>query len=823
MIRFTSAGRLLTALTAVVLSVTAVPAGTAVAAPRARIDADLIADLAASGKATFFVRLREKASLTAATRIADDDQRAARVRSELTGTAQRSQRGVRALLDRQQVPYTSFWITNALRVTGDRALVDRLSRHRDVETLEAVRDVQIDQPAPAPAATKAAAARRIAGADLPPTWGLNNIRAPQVWDDYLVRGEGIVVANIDTGVVFDHPGLLASYRGNTADGIDHAYNFFDAVGTCPPGQPCDEAGHGTHTMGTMVGADDAAAYRFGVAPGATWISAKGCQATSCPNDALLRAGQWILAPTDANGANPRPDLRPDIVNNSWGLSTHAAGWYRDVVRAWVSAGIFPVFSAGNAGPDCRTAGSPGDYPEAYQVTSYDVHNVIAADASRGATEGGDAGKPDIAGPGESVYSTSSIRSYESLSGTSMAAPHVAGTVALLWSAAPSLRRDVAATRALLDHTAIDTDDRSCGGTAADNAVFGEGRLDAYAAVAASPHLAIGTVTGIVTGPDGSPVAGATVSCDDRSARTGDDGRFTVRLRTGTARLTVRAKGLSSGTVDVQVPDGTPVTADVTLAAAPRVALRGTVRDGSQLATPIGATVEIVGSGTAPVQSDPATGAYSVELPGNTVYRMTLTSPGYLPTQVSVSVGDGDTTFDPALPVDAVACTAPGYRTAYEQVALSETFDATTAPVGWTVTPGWRFDDPRSRGNKTGGTGGFAIADNQAGIVSQAKLNAPAISVAGLSNPYVRFRSDVTHAGNAQYHLMVTTAPADVDNQWRFLHSVRDKGIWHDWVEVPLTGLGDPSNVRLRFLTNGSVTSVWQVDDVVLGNRSCGVA
>ena len=82
--------------------------------------------------------------------------------------------------------------------------------------------------------------------------------------------------------------------------------------------PCDNIGHGTHTIGTSVG-DDGGANQIGVAPGAQWIAAKGCETLMlCSIAALLSSGQWVLAPTDLNGLNPRPDLRPHIVNNSWG-------------------------------------------------------------------------------------------------------------------------------------------------------------------------------------------------------------------------------------------------------------------------------------------------------------------------------------------------------------------------------------------------------------------------------------------------------------------------------------------------------------------------
>src|SRR5690606_25109849 len=111
----------------------------------------------------------------------------------------------------------------------------------------------------------------------------------------------------------------------------------------------------------------------------------------------------------------------------------------------------------------------------------------------------------------SVRSSVPGNSYAFFNGTSMAAPHVAGAVALLWSARPEYVRDIAATRLLLDLSAIDTDDTSCGGTAADNAVYGEGRLDALALVEAGTRgtaTLAGTVTDATTG---RPVEGATVT------------------------------------------------------------------------------------------------------------------------------------------------------------------------------------------------------------------------------------------------------------------------------------------------------------------------
>ena len=213
--------------------------------------------------------------------------------------------------------------------------------------------------------------------------GVADIHADQVWEQVGARGEGLVVANIDSGVQYDHPALVASYRGNQGGGsVDHNYNWWDPTGLCSAngGAPCDTVDHGTHTMGTMVG-DGGEGARIGVAPGARWIAAKGCEQLGCSELGLTSAAQWVLAPTDLAGANPDPSRRPHIVNNSWSGAGND-DWYEDFVDAWVASGIFPVFSNGNAGPECETTGAPGEYAASYSVGNYAPNGKISADSSR---------------------------------------------------------------------------------------------------------------------------------------------------------------------------------------------------------------------------------------------------------------------------------------------------------------------------------------------------------------------------------------------------------------------------------------------------------
>jgi subtilisin family serine protease len=463
------AASLAAALVTVSLAAGSAHANAGPAASPARVDSEVYTALAGEETAAFLVYLDETADLSGAATLASKPARTAHVYQELTGLARDSQAGLRASLDAQGVAYTSFWIANALLVEGDRALLDELATRSDVASIEPDRSYPLIEPTAGFA--PAAAINAI-------EWGISNIRADQVWSQFGATGQGIVVANIDTGVQSDHPALAGQYRGTATGGHDH--NWFDPTGMCGA-VPCDNSGHGTHTMGTMVG-DDGAGNQIGVAPGAQWIAAKGCESNACSGSSLLAAGQWMVAPTDGNGANPDPAMAPDIVNNSWG-GGNGDTWYEATVQAWVSAGIFPMFAAGNAGPACGSVNSPGDNLSAYAVGAHDINNAIASFSGRGPSAAG-AGlvKPNLSAPGVSVRSAVPGNGYGLASGTSMATPHAAGAVALLWSAQPALRGDIDGTRAVLDQSAVDTGANQCGGTTTSNFVFGEGRLDALAAV-----------------------------------------------------------------------------------------------------------------------------------------------------------------------------------------------------------------------------------------------------------------------------------------------------------------------------------------------------
>ncbi|MGW9372006.1 S8 family serine peptidase [Streptomyces xanthophaeus] len=663
----------LAALTSVLLL--PVGAGVAAAAPEPgptpsaaerKIDPELRTQLDASAKAVFWVYLDSAADLTAAGKQQTRAAKAETVLRVKKDHAARSQAEVVKALQGAGAEYTSYWIVNAVRVVGSEKLAGALARRPEVSRIDA--DDEVTLPKPAEGSREKAAADAV-------EWNIDRIKAPQVWDQLGVRGEGIVVANIDSGVDYTHPAVNGQYRGKNADGsYDHNYNWFDPAGVCDTAAPCDNNDHGTHTMGTMVG-DDGGANKIGVAPGAKWIAAKGCESNSCSEASLLASGQWIVAPTDVNGQNPRPDLAPHIVNNSWGGSGGDT-WYQEIVNTWRAAGIFPAFSNGNSGPGCSTSGSPGDYASSYSSGAFDINNAIASFSSRGAGPGGIV-KPNIAAPGVNVRSSVPGGGYEAFSGTSMASPHTAAAVALLWSAAPALEGDLAQTESLLDGTALDTDSSQCGGTPADNNVFGEGRLDVLAAVNAAPRGAIGALGGTVRSGTGEPVAGARITADgpiDRTTTTAADGSYSfASLSVGDYALTAAKFGYGQQTATATVTENATATGDFTLTQAASGKLTGTVSSAAGPAA--GAAVTI--ADTPVTATTDAQGRFEVTLPHGT-YDVNATHASRCVTGgTAKATVAGDTTVAVNLPERTdgygYACAASGdrpYAAGTKQLALT---------------------------------------------------------------------------------------------------------------------------------------------------------
>ncbi len=443
----------------------------------------------------FIIVLAEQADLSGADLLSEKLDKGTYVYEQLTAVARRSQPPVLDTLQIAGLTYRPFWVTNAIWVKGDAADVEALARRPDVAKIQANPRVKLDVIGPLNVQDSLDDVAMV-------EWNIDLVRAPEVWDAG-VNGQGIVIGGQDTGYDWQHPALINQYRGWNGTAADHNYNWHDAIhdnnSHTPPGntcgfdspQPCDDHGHGTHTMGTMVG-DDGSNNQIGMAPGAQWIACRNMEQGWGTPATYTECYEWFIAPYPA-GADPMvdgdPAKAPDVINNSWSCPIDEGCTDPDILRDVVgnvrAAGIVTVHSAGNDGPSCSTVHEPAAiYDASFTVAATDFFDAIAGFSSRGPVTKGDnnPAKPDISAPGVGVRSSYPGGSYTTMSGTSMAAPHVAGLVGLLMAAQPDLRGNVdAVEKAMMDSALSLYTNQGCGGDEADslpNHVFGWGRIDA---------------------------------------------------------------------------------------------------------------------------------------------------------------------------------------------------------------------------------------------------------------------------------------------------------------------------------------------------------
>jgi len=424
-----------------------------------------------------FVIMKEQADLSDIAKIKDRDERLTTAYDELTGLANGSQQGLREIFDTAHIKYTPYYLENAMEVQGGTLVRLFLLTRSEVDRVipsPRLRYAPPDSPSPG----------GLTQTNGEVQWNISMIGADKVWNEFNIQGQGIVVGQSDSGVDGIHPAIRQQYRGYRQS---DDYNWFDPWdGTTSPN---DEGGHGTHTMGTILGTGG-----IGVAPKAKWIGCVNLD-RNLGNPALyLDCMQFMLAPFPIGGDpffDGDPTKAAHVLNNSWGCPNiegcdpnsllFAANNLRD-------AGIFVVVSTGNDGPNCETVESPLSlYDSVFSVGAIDQAGNMADFSSRGpvTADGSGRNKPDIVAPGVNVLSSLPKGTYGANSGTSMAGPHLVGVVALIWSAQPELIGDIDATEKLMIDTAQPyTGDTSLGcfsGDTPSNA-YGYGVVDVYAAV-----------------------------------------------------------------------------------------------------------------------------------------------------------------------------------------------------------------------------------------------------------------------------------------------------------------------------------------------------
>lgn len=459
-----------------------------------KVDPWVLETAAQESSTEFILFLKEQADLSGAKRLTAKLEKGRYVFEQLTSLAERTQKPILQRLQTLsanqpgRVEFRPYWVANMIWVRGDEAVLQEMAQRPDIAHIYANPQVRLDAPQPAAPIiqTPSAATDTI-------EWNIVKVGAPQVWA-YGYTGQGVVIGGQDTGYAWEHPALKSKYRGWNGVTADHNYSWHDAIhsgtSSCPPDipYPCDDNYHGTHTMGTMVG-DDGAGYYIGMAPGARWIGCRNMLHGVGTPITYSECYQWFIAPTDLNNQNPRPDLAPDVINNSWSCPPSEGctdpNVLLTVVNNVVAAGIVTVHSAGNSGPGCGSVSTPAAiYDASFTVGNTDGNDIINSSSSRGPVtiDGSNRLKPDISAPGTSVRS-SVPWGYAILSGTSMAGPHVAGLVALMLSAEPRLSGNVEQIETLIKQNALPrTNSQLCGdipGSQVPNNTYGYGRIDAY--------------------------------------------------------------------------------------------------------------------------------------------------------------------------------------------------------------------------------------------------------------------------------------------------------------------------------------------------------
>ncbi len=442
------------------------------------------------GNQSIVIMLDNEIDLRLASSYKSKDARANYVYHQLYQKAKTSQHELIEFLNSINKNYQKFYIVNMIATKADYTLMREIAKLESVKSILLDGHFELEKPE-----RETRNSRSI-------EWGLTKIKAPEVWA-LGYTGQGVVIGGQDTGYDWEHPAIKDKYRGWDGVTPNHDYNWHDAIHNSsgnPCGNdstvPCDDNSHGTHTMGTMVG-DDGAGHQIGVAPGSKWIACRNMDEGYGTLSTYVECFEWFLAPypigqTPAQG---NPSKSPHVINNSWGCPAvegcNQSNFYimETALNNLRNAGTVIVVSNGNSGSSCSSTYSPAAfYQNSFSVGATNSSDQIASFSSRGPIlhDSSNRLKPNVSAPGVSILSCIPGGGYSSKSGTSMAGPHVAGTVALMISANPQLAGRVEEIENILEQTAIPISTNQICGTLTENDIpnntFGYGRIDALAAV-----------------------------------------------------------------------------------------------------------------------------------------------------------------------------------------------------------------------------------------------------------------------------------------------------------------------------------------------------
>jgi len=527
-----------------------------------------------------------------------------------------------------------FWLDNVILVRIPAKLVLKIAAHPDVVKVFENFEVRVIEPV----------RREIIDIKTMQvsSWGVFKIRANEAWA-LGITGHGIRIAVLDTGVDITHP-ALAGKMLSVIPGDPYypgGWMEFDWAGNPVRSMPHDTDGHGTHCSGTALGGNTVDIL-IGVAPGAILMHGLVLPGGTGTFAQVLAGMQWTVEPyyLTLDGQRIYTGLPAHVVSMSLGATEYYGNELLPAVEAMLLANIVPVAAIGNAGPG--TTSNPGNIWGVFGIGATDINDAVAGWSSGKVvtwpsppptwpffdTYPSTYIKPDFSAPGVAILSSVPGGGYEAWSGTSMATPHVAGTVALILQAAGWFYYDVPDipenVYLILNSTAIDF------GAPGQDIRYGWGRIDAYEAVRkAFEYAKKSGVEGFVLDEvTGEPVPWATVTVVElnRTFKVNATGGFKIPLDPGNYTLVFSAWGYQNitKTIEVVLLNGT---------------ITGVVSD-AILGTPIsGASVTVVELDLT-VYTD-ADGVYVVSvLPGT--YTLNASATGYSPSATRVTVGEKET-------------------------------------------------------------------------------------------------------------------------------------------------------------------------------------
>ena len=393
--------------------------------------------------------------------------------------SQRSQEKISKFLNFKKLSFKTYWISNSVSIENvDKQTIDALSENEEISEILLDKFVGEDPLENSVELQNSTLSMKNNDKVIEPNmlW----IKAEKAWKQGH-KGKGIVIGLSDSGIRYQHPGVVHSYRGKKKDDtFDHNYNWFDPLFRSKV--PIDTRDHGTHCTVRNLNLKNKKKFqkgsatggrktnrKIGVAPHAKWIH---CYRTTTAS--VHKCLQWLLAPTDLEDKNPQVNLRPHISSHSYGCTN--CGLERGI-NALLNAGVHVVNAAGNSGPRCNTISEIAKFKHQLTIGALDKgKDSVARFSSLGPVPG--MTKPELAAPGADIVSASGRGdTYVSKSGTSMACPTVAGAIAVLWEAVPQLSRKIEETNAVLFKTSKGQSFNICGTNGSPNAATGYGTID----------------------------------------------------------------------------------------------------------------------------------------------------------------------------------------------------------------------------------------------------------------------------------------------------------------------------------------------------------